>query len=202
MPNINVLVIEDEPIIAQNIKKILNNMDFSVAGIAYNSTRALDMLASRNPDAVLLDITIKGDKDGIDLAEIINEKYKIPFIYLTAHSDEMTLERAKMTLPYGYIVKPFKEKDLLAGLEMAVYKHAQENKSPFPTREKLNEELLSPITEKEFDLLMDISEGLTNHQIAEKHGNSINTIKYHLKNLFQKMDVINRSSAIRMILNK
>lgn len=200
MANINVLIVEDEPVIAQNIKKVLTNMDFSVSGIAYNSSRALDMLATRSPDAVLLDITIKGDKDGIDLAEIINNKYKIPFLYLTAHSDDMTLDRAKRTLPYGYIIKPFKERDLLAGLEMAIYKHAQENKLPYKSKDEIDSELISHLTDKEYQLLVDIREGLTNQQIAEKHENSLNTIKYHIKNLFSKLDVSNRTSAIQILL--
>jgi LuxR family maltose regulon positive regulatory protein len=112
----------------------------------------------------------------------------------------MTLDRAKMTLPYGYLVKPFKEKDLLAGLEMAVYKHAQEHKSTYPDRQVLNKKILTPVTQKEYLLLQDLCEGLTNHQIAERHSNSVNTVKYHLKNLFLKMDVPNRSSAIQFFL--
>ena len=202
MPNINVLIIEDEPVIAQNIKRVLNNLDFAVIGIAYNSTKALDMLANRNPDAILLDITIKGDRDGIEIAQIINEKYHLPFLFLTAHSDSKTLDRAKKTLPYGYIVKPFKERDLLAGLEMAIYKHAQENKSPFPSREQFNGKLHSPVTEKEYLLLCDLCEGLTNQQIAEKHTNSLNTIKFHLRNLFSKLDVPNRTSAIHQFTER
>lgn len=196
MPNINVLIVEDEPLIAQDIKMFLDNIDFSVAGIAHNSTRALDYLANRNPDAVLLDISIKGDKDGIDLAEIINEKYKIPFIYLTSHSDKMTVERAKHTLPYGYIVKPFDERDLLTSLEMAVYRHAQQNKSGMPLLEEINKKIHTPLTEKEYDMLSAIADGLTNKQMAEKHFNSVNTIKFHLKNLFLKLEVTNRTSCI------
>ena len=196
MPNIKVLIVEDEPLIAEDIRMFLGNIDFSVAGVAYNSTKALDFLATRNPDAVLLDISIKGDKDGIDIAEIINKKYKIPFVYLTSHSDVHTVERAKHTLPYGYIVKPFDERDLLTSLEMAVYRHAQQHKPGVVSLQEINRQLHTPLTEKEYEMLCAIGEGLTNKQMAAKYYNSVNTIKFHLKNLFVKLDVSNRTSAI------
>ena len=199
MANIKVLIVEDDALIAEDIRMFLGNIDFSVAGVAYDSTTALDYLANRGPDAVLLDITIGGDKDGIEIAEIINEKYKIPFVFLTSHSDRQTINRAKHTLPYGYIVKPFDERDLLAALEMAVYRHAQSNTQEFPPLDKINKLIATPLTDKEYDLLKDICDGLTNKQMAEKHFNSINTIKYHLKNLFLKMDVPNRSSMVRRV---
>ena len=196
MPNIKVLIVEDEPLIAEDIRMFLGNIDFSVAGIAYNSTKALDFLATRDPDAVLLDISIRGDKDGIEIAEIINEKYQLPFIYLTSHSDTYTVERAKRTLPYGYIVKPFDERDLLTSLEMAIYRHAQQNKTGIIGLDEINRKLSTPLTDKEYELLCAVSEGLTNKQMAEKYFNSVNTIKFHLKNLFVKLEVSNRTSAI------
>ena len=196
MHNINVLIVEDEPLIAEDIRMFLGNIDFSVAGVAYTSSQALDYLANRGPDAVLLDISIKGDMDGIDIAEIINEKYQIPFIYLTSHSDEHTVERAKHTLPYGYIVKPFDERDLLTSLEMAVFRHAQQHKQGVVTIADINRRIHTPLTEKEFEIMNDICAGLTNKQMAEKNFNSVNTIKFHIKNIFLKMDVSNRTSAI------
>ena len=195
---IKVLIIEDEPIIAQDIVYFLGNIDFQSIGVAYSSIKALDYLANRNPDIVLLDITIKGEMDGIDIAKIINEKYKIPFIYLTSHTDKGTIERAKPTLPYGYIVKPFDEADLLTSIEMAVYRHAQQHLSDHPTLEVLNKRIPTELTQKEYEILEDVCQGFTNKQMAEKNFISINTIKYHLKNIFLKMDVQNRSSAIAL----
>lgn len=193
---IKVLIVEDEPMIAQDISYFLGNIDFQPIGIAYNSIKALDYLANRNPDIVLLDISIKGNMDGISIAEVINDKYQIPFVYLTSHSDRGTIDRAKHTLPYGYIVKPFDENDLLTSLEMAVFRHAQEHQSKHPTLQKMNDMLSSSLTAKEYEILVDVSNGLTNKQMADKNFLSINTIKFHLKNIFLKMDVQNRSSAI------
>ena len=196
MSGINILIVEDEPLIAEDIRHFLGNINYSVAGIAHSSVKALDYLATRNPDAVLLDISIKGDMDGIQIGEIINAKYHIPFIYLTSHSDEATIARAKHTLPYGYIVKPFDERDLLTSLEMAIFRHAQQHRNAVPDIETVNTLLPSALTGKEYDLLCAINEGMTNQQMADRHFISINTVKYHLKNLFLKLDVPTRTAAI------
>ncbi|MEO1263955.1 MAG: response regulator transcription factor [Bacteroidota bacterium] len=199
MTNIKVLIVEDETLVAEDIALNLQNIDFEVAGIAYNSEKALDMLALRHPDAVLLDINIKGTMDGIQLAEIINEKYHLPFIYLTSYSDKATIERAKVTMPYGYIVKPFDERDLLTSLEMAVYRHAQTNKNTPPGLEKINAKLLSAVTKKEYEIALDICQGLTNKQMGEKHFVSVNTIKSHIKNLYLKLEVHHRTALINRL---
>lgn len=201
MPNIKVLIVEDEALIAEDIAANLRNINFEVVGIAYSSEKALDMLSRRHPDAVLLDINIRGSMDGIQLAEIINDKYKLPFVYLTSYSDKATIERAKVTMPYGYIVKPFDERDLLTSLEMAVYRHAQINKNEPPELEKINAQLLTPITKKEYEIALDITQGLTNKQMGEKHFISINTIKSHIKNLYAKLEVHHRTSLIHRFNN-
>ena len=90
--SISVLIVEDEPVIATDIEMTLTGADYTVVGIAYSSTKALDLLHRFRPDIVLLDIAIKGDKDGIDIAAIINDKYKVPFIYITSFADRETLE--------------------------------------------------------------------------------------------------------------
>jgi len=201
MTNGRVLVVEDEPLIAEDISDFLGEMDFVCAGIAYDSETALDMLVNRNPDIVLLDITIEGSMNGIELAAIINKKYKLPFIYLTSHSDKTTLDQAKQTLPYGYIVKPFNEKDLMPALEMAIFRHANENQNILPELDKINQVLSSPLTKSEFTCLENLSKGLTNKQMAEKQYVSINTVKSHLKSLFLKLEVPNRTSAIQRVMS-
>jgi AmiR/NasT family two-component response regulator len=121
--SVKVLIVEDEPIISADIEFTLGARDYKVVGIAHSSLKALDMLASRQPDMFILDINIKGDKDGIELAEIIREKYHIPPLFLISYSNKATLERVKPTLPCGYIVKPFKERDLLSSVEIALFRH-------------------------------------------------------------------------------
>lgn len=200
MTDVRVLIVEDEPLIAEDISDFLGQIDYTSAGIAYDSETALDMLHNRHPDIALLDITIDGNLNGIELAEIINQKYNIPFVFLTSHSDKVTLEKAKKTLPYGYIVKPFNEKDLLSTLEMALFRYATENKGHFPSHDDINNSIGSSLTIKEYECLQQLTEGLTNKQMAAKQFVSINTIKSHLKSVYVKLDVKNRTSAIQKIL--
>lgn len=197
--SISVLIVEDEPVIATDIEMTLTGDDYTVIGIAYTSTKALDLLHRFRPDMVLLDVAIKGDKDGIDIASIINDKYKIPFIYITSFSDKETLERAKATLPYGYIVKPFKDRDIISAIEMAVYRHASLNNLHFPAVKELTQTYA--LTPGEYQVMKCVWEGNTNLQVTTKLNISINTVKTHLKSVFSKMNVRSRSEAIAAIRN-
>ncbi len=199
MSSIRVLIVEDDPIIALDIQDLLNNLQLKVAGIAYDSIMAFDMLTTRRPDIALLDITIKGNLSGVDIAKVIREKYHIPFIFLTSHADKLTLDHAKKTLPYGYVLKPFNENDLLSAIEMAMYRYATEVSSVFPEIERLNQKVSISLTKKEYTCLQHLCEGLTNKEMADKQFISVNTVKTHLKNLFQKLQVPNRTSAINFV---
>ncbi len=126
MSKTNVLVVEDESIVSKDIQLSLKKLGYHVVGAASTGEKALDLLQSEKPDIVLMDIMLKGDMSGIDTAEIIKRQYGIPVIFLTAYADESTLAKAKVTEPYGYIIKPFKEIDLHTSIEMAIYKHRKE----------------------------------------------------------------------------
>lgn len=119
---INVLIVEDEIIIAEDIASYLESLGYNVIGIVDNGTAALQKIKEDAPDLILLDININGPIDGVQVATIIKQDYKIPFIFLTAFTDKQTLDRVKQTDPYGYIVKPFEEKDLEVTIELALYK--------------------------------------------------------------------------------
>ena len=101
------MIVEDEPLIAENIAFYLNNSSFTVCGIAYDDEEAKMFLENGFPDAVVLDINLASEMNGIDLAALINDKYSVPFIFLTSYADKETIERAKKVKPWGYIVKPF-----------------------------------------------------------------------------------------------
>ena len=113
-----ILIVEDEILIASLIKTYLENNNYKCAGIAIDFEEATKILKRKNVDLVLLDITIFGKKNGIDLAKHINENYKIPFIYLTSHSDTNTLTTLTATKPVAYLSKPFKEIDLVTSLNL------------------------------------------------------------------------------------
>ena len=123
MKKINVFIVEDEAIVAKDIQHSLTKMDYNVVGVASTGEEALEKIEKEKIDIILMDIMLKGKINGVKTAEIVNEKFNIPFIYLTAYADENTLNKAKVTEPYGYIIKPFKEIDLHTAIEMAIYKH-------------------------------------------------------------------------------
>lgn len=198
MNEIRVLIVEDEPLIAEDIATALKSNDFDVSAIVYSMEDALVELKDNQPDMVLLDINLSGREDGIEIAKIINEKYFLPFVFLTSYSDKQTLLHAKNMEPAGYIVKPFSDAGLYAVLEIALYNHSQKTKQNFPflSSEKLNIKLPSPLTAREFDVLKHIYDGKTNNQMAEILFVTANTIKVHIKNAYLKLDANSRSTAI------
>ena len=127
---VRVLIVEDEPIIADDIALTLGDLGFDVADIVNSADLALAAIKRTQPDLVLLDIRIKGEKDGVRLAHEMNEQFDIPFVFLSSLYDEQTLHRAKSTQPSGYLVKPYKEQDLKVTLELALSKKNQSVKTP------------------------------------------------------------------------
>ncbi|RQD89898.1 GGDEF domain-containing response regulator, partial [Methanosalsum natronophilum] len=126
MDKVKVLVVEDEIIVAHDIKARLEDLGYGVTGVAITGEEAIEKAEYTSPDVILMDIALKGNMDGIQAAEVIHEKYDIPVIYLTAYSDDKTLERARVTQPFGYLLKPFDEKELRSNIEMTLYRHNQE----------------------------------------------------------------------------
>jgi DNA-binding NarL/FixJ family response regulator len=200
---IRVLIVEDDPLIAIDIEQILSNLNFKVSDVSYNAEDALLQLKNNTPDAVLMDINLEDGKDGIDIATIINELYSLPFIFLTSHADRNTLERAKKTKPAGYIIKPFDEKDLLAGLEIALYNYAQNKfaQQPKLSIHSINKHLPNALSDREFDVLLAIYEGKTNQQMADTLFVSVNTIKTHIANIYSKLEVQSRTAAVAKVRN-
>lgn len=126
MRKTNILVVEDEPLIAMDIRQRLLRLGYNVTAIADSAETALEAVEQFLPDLVLMDIQLYGDRDGIDTAAEIQERFKLPVVYLTAHADSATLEQAKLTRPFGYIVKPFENHDLTTAIEIALSRHQAE----------------------------------------------------------------------------
>jgi len=149
----------------------------------------------------LLDINLDGSFEGLEIGREIKERHQIPFIYLTAHADRDTLGKAKLTEPSAYIVKPFDEADVLANIEIALYNHAQKQKLVFRTPDwnMINRNLTEPLSRREVDVLNLIFEGKTNTQMADELFISVNTVKSHLLNLYQKLGASSRTEALTRI---
>lgn len=126
MSKTNILIVEDESIIAKDIQQSLKKLAYTVVGICPTGEEAVAAAEELKPDLVLMDIMLKGEINGIEAAAQIREKFNIPVIFLTAYADESTLSKAKISEPYGYIIKPFKEIDLRTSIEMSLYKHEKE----------------------------------------------------------------------------
>ncbi|WP_129751027.1 sigma-54-dependent transcriptional regulator [Flavobacterium beibuense] len=133
--NEKILIVEDEFIVANDLKMILKKGNYNVVGIASSATQARTMIAAKRPDWVLLDIILKGNETGIDLAREL-ATVKIPFLFISANTNQSILEAVKKTGPYGFMVKPFREKDLLVMLDIARYRHKIENQQELKTGEK------------------------------------------------------------------
>ncbi len=122
-PEVKILIVEDEPLIADDIAFILEDEGYEITGKAVDTKEAIEILENKNPDIVLLDISFDGDdEDGIDLANIINEKYRVPFIFITSYSDKLTINRVKKTDPAGFIVKPFTASEIISTIAIVHYK--------------------------------------------------------------------------------
>ncbi|HHT18603.1 MAG: methanogen output domain 1-containing protein [Euryarchaeota archaeon] len=128
MSQIKILIVEDESIVAMDIKHRAEVLGYHVTAIIPSGEEALENVAQNKPDLVLMDIVLKGEMDGIEAAQKIRDSYDIPVVYLTAYSDERTLKRAKITQPFGYIIKPFDDRELHSAVEVALYKHQMESK--------------------------------------------------------------------------
>ena len=123
-----ILIVEDEIITAKDIKESLQDMGYTVIAVVSSGEEAIKKINEDNPDLVLMDIMLQGEMDGIETAKQIRSHFNIPVVYLTAYSDKEILERAKITEPFGYIIKPFNERELNTNIEIAIYKHDMERK--------------------------------------------------------------------------
>lgn len=122
MAKTRILVVEDESIIAADIVMSLRNLGYEVIAAVASGEQAIKKVESDKPDLILMDIAIKGKMDGIETAGRIRSQFKVPVVYLTAYAGEKTLERAKITGPFGYIIKPFEAMDLRVAIEIGLYK--------------------------------------------------------------------------------
>jgi CheY-like chemotaxis protein len=126
MAKSRIMIVEDEWTVAEEIKMVLQGMDYDVTSMSSSGEEAVGNAEKDKPDLVLMDIVLEGEMDGIAAANEIRSRFNIPIIFLTAYTDDKILERASITGPFGYIVKPFVNEDLKISIEIALYKFRME----------------------------------------------------------------------------
>ncbi|MDQ7817279.1 MAG: PAS domain S-box protein [Melioribacteraceae bacterium] len=195
---VRILVVDDETIVALDIKNTLEKYDYNVIGVAANGGDAIKMVKSSKPNLILMDIMLKGSKDGIEVSTEINKIADIPIIFLTAYSDDNTLERAKMVEPYGYLIKPFDNRELFTTIEMSLYKHAMElnlresEESLSITLNSIGDGVIST-DEKGFVARMNpVAEKLTGWKISDVKGK-------HLDQIFNIIDATTRKPLLNPV---
>ncbi len=146
-----ILIVEDEGIIAEDISDSLISLGYRITGIVYSGEEAIQSVTEFRPDLVLMDVNLQGEIDGITAAEEIRGRFQIPVVYLTAYADENTLRRVNATQPFGYIVKPFEEKNLHTTIQLALHRHEYDSLTNLPNRSLFREQL-SQVLEKQKEL--------------------------------------------------
>ncbi len=178
----NIVIIEDEIIVAKSIEEVLKNNGYKVSGIATNYKKAWDLLKVTIPDLILCDINLNSDNTGIQLMEEVNLKYNIPFIFVTAYDSGEIVKAAINTQPINYITKPFNEKQLLVSIAAAF--------------EQMDKQEQNQPTDREIHILQLIAKGLSTKEIAKELSLSYHTIESHRKNLLNKYNVKNIANLV------
>ena len=196
---LKIIIVEDDAIIAQLLEHHMIDFGHNVLSVCHNSEKALDKIHNLKPDLILLDINIEGLKDGIEIAETIEKNYQIPYLFITALSDPSTLKRAAEVEPVAYIVKPFREEDLRSSIIVGMSNYRRSLTNDVVDINRVNEKALSPLSEKEFQILTQLAKGLSNAQVGELLDLSVNTVKWHSQNIYSKLGVKNRTSAAQLL---
>lgn len=200
----NIIVVEDEYVIAMEIQDRLEKLGYNVPAIITSGEKAVEKIPVIKPDLVLMDIKLKGEMDGIEAAEQIHTRLDIPIIYLTAYSDKKTLERAKITEPFGYILKPLEERELHTTIEIALYKHKMEkilkkNKEWFSTTlQSIGDAVITTDKKGKITFINSVAEILTGWKQEEALGKNSNKIF----NIINEKTDTKPSDIIQKVLKK
>jgi DNA-binding NarL/FixJ family response regulator len=184
---LKILLIEDELIIAKDLKMTLEKNEFSNVQIAKNETEAFQLFKDYNYDLIITDINLNSAKDGIEIISYFNTLEKVPVVYLTAYSDNDIIKRAEATSPFAYLLKPFNESQLKATINLALINF---KKRPLDSREFIyNSEQIMKLTKREKQVLVTLSSGNSTKEIAEVLSISNQTVEKHKQNIREKLNL-------------
>ena len=197
----NVIVVEDNPIIALDLSSYLKKLGYTDIFRCQNENEAYAVLDSLKQAIVFLDINLDTKHGGIAIAKTLESKPSFPYVYITGNTDSETLEKIKGTHPIGFIVKPYQEVEVKALLVLADHKikHPVEKAE---VNQATLERLFPDLTATEQNIFLGLYEGASNQEIADKLFVSINTVKTHLKTIFSKLEVSSRLKAVQLLLSK
>jgi two-component system, response regulator PdtaR len=191
---LQILIVEDEALIAEDIKDICELEGYKVPYVCYNFIQAIEVLEKTHFDLALLDINLENTKSGIDVARfIISKEIPIPIIFLTSYSDKSTLHLAKSCKPIAYITKPFQKEQLISTIEIGLDHLAS---TQLENASDATQSRLFRLTQREYEIANLICLGKSNEEIAGLVYLSVNTIKFHLKNIYEKLDISSRTQLI------
>jgi DNA-binding NarL/FixJ family response regulator len=198
----HILVVEDDPLIAEDIRGYLLEFGHQVLGPVASRAEAQTLISRHKPDAAVLDIHL-GDipDEGCVLAAWINANHPMPFIFLSSHADAATLAKAKGCHPGGYLLKPFTGPEIQVALEIALCNwHDPDGPRAMPFDPvAVDRHLPEPLSEREREVARCLCEGLSNKVIADRLYLSENTVKTHLQRLFSKLEVKQRTEAVHQL---
>jgi two-component system cell cycle sensor histidine kinase/response regulator CckA len=178
----HVLVVEDERVVAKDLQRTLTNLGYEVPVTVATADDAIRAASARCPDLVLMDIRIKGARDGIETAEILKSQFDVPVVYLTAYADQQTVARAKLTEPHAYLLKPVKVDELRTAVEIAIYKHQMERRHRererwfATTLRSIGDAVISTDAEGCITLMNPMAESMTGFQTSEVRGKRLGEI--------------------------
>jgi signal transduction histidine kinase len=226
MKKAEILIVEDDFLTAKVIQKYLNKNGYDVTSIASNADETFAELDKEKPDLILMDIFLKNSIDGIEIAKMIKDKFDIPIIYLTADSSEATISRAKITEPFGYLVKPVDSKILITNVELTIQKQLSHNNKILEALRIKNDELEQKVKERTAELIQ-MNEELKNEIrqrklaedalkkaerlatigkmsaiLAHEIRNPLNSIKINADILFETLDLTENKKRRLQIMQK
>jgi CheY-like chemotaxis protein len=185
-----ILIVEDEMIIAEDMADVLTQLGYEVTAIVPSGYDAIEQAATTHPDIVLMDINLQGEIDGVDAATQIRSTQQIPVVFLTAYADQNTIERAKATEPYGYLLKPFQDRELKITIEIAIQRH----KAATSIREMLAQESHINQLKSQFlsmiyhDLRMHLTRIQSTVELLEYKGNNCSKKQEYFTNIYSSIE--------------
>ncbi len=182
MAKAEILIVEDDAVVAKDIQNRLKNLGFAAPGMVPSGEEAIEKVKGHKPDLVLMDIKLKGEMNGTEAAEQIRSRFNVPVVYLTAYADEKVLERAKATEPFGYIMKPFEDRELNAAIEIALYRYKMEKKLKesqewlSTTLKSIGDAVIATDKEGHLTFMNPVAESLTGWQQEEAKGKPLQDV--------------------------